>query len=102
MEIKIVSTKENPLLKRKEVGFTITQGPKEKTPQRLDAKRAVANAVQVKETVVYIKSMKTLTGTSITNGFANVYQTVEQAQIVEPDHIRKRNNPEKPKEEAKA
>jgi small subunit ribosomal protein S24e len=102
MEIKIVSTKENPLLKRKEVGFTITQGPKEKTPQRLDAKRAVANAVQVKETVVYIKSMRTLTGTSITNGFANVYQTVEQAQIVEPDHIRKRNNPEKPKEEAKA
>jgi ribosomal protein S24E len=102
MEIKIVSTKDNPLLKRKEVGFTITQGPKEKTPQRLDAKRAVANAVQVKETVVYIKSMKTLTGTSITNGFANVYQTVEQAQIVEPDHIRKRNNPEKPKEEAKA
>ncbi len=102
MEIKIVSTKENPLLKRKEVGFTITQGPKEKTPQRLDAKRAVANAVQVKESVVYIKRMRTLTGTSITNGFANVYQTDEQAQLVEPEHIKKRNNPEKPKEEAKA
>jgi len=102
MEIKIVSTKENPLLKRKEVGFTITQGPKEKTPKRLDAKRAVANEMQVKETVVYIKSMKTLTGTSITKGFANIYQNVEQAQIVEPEYIRKRNNPEKPKEEAKA
>lgn len=102
MEIKIVSTKDNPLLKRKEVGFTITQGPKEKTPKRLDAKRAVANAVQVKENLVYIKRMKTLTGTNITNGFANVYATVEQAQLVEPEHIRKRNNPEKPKEEAQA
>jgi len=57
--------------------------------------------MQVKETVVYIKSMKTLTGTSITKGFANIYQSVEQAQIVEPEYIRKRNNPEKPKEEAK-
>ncbi|MCL2172783.1 MAG: hypothetical protein FWB84_03965 [Candidatus Bathyarchaeota archaeon] len=100
MEIKIVSTKENPLLKRKEVGFTITQGQKEKTPNRLDAKRAVANAVQVKESVVYIKHMKTLTGTNITNGSANIYQSVEQAQVVEPEHLKKRNNPEKPKEEA--
>jgi len=100
MEIKIVSTKDNPLLKRKEVGFTITQGPKEKTPQRLDAKRAVANAVQVKESVVYIKSMETLTGTSITKGFANVYQSDEQAKKVEPEYIQKRNNPQKPKEEA--
>ncbi len=102
MEIKIVSIKENPLLKRKEVGFTITQGPKEKTPQRLDAKRAVANEMQVKETVVIIKRMRTLTGTSITNGFANIYQNVEQINLVEPEYIRKRNNPEKPKEEAKA
>jgi len=100
MEIKIVSTKENPLLKRKEVVFTITQGLKEKTPNRLDAKRAVANAVQVKESVIFIKSMETLTGTSITNGSANIYQSVEQAQVVEPVHIRKRNNPEEPKEEA--
>jgi len=99
MEIKIVSTKENPLLKRKEVGFTITQGPKEKTPNRLETKRAIANAVQVKEAVVYIKFMETLTGTNITNGVANVYQSVDQAQIVEPEYIRKRNNPEKPKEE---
>jgi small subunit ribosomal protein S24e len=100
MEIKIVSIKENPLLKRREVGFTITQGQKGKTPNRFEAKRAVANAVQVKESVVYIKHMETLTGTSITNGSANVYQSIEQAQVVEPEYIKKRNNPEKPKEEA--
>ncbi len=103
MEIKIVSTKENPLLKRKEVGFTITQGPKEKTPQRLEAKRAVANEAKVAEGVVFIKRMHTLTGTSITNGVANIYQNAEQAKLVEPEYIRKRNSPpEKPKEEATA
>lgn len=102
MEIKIVSTKENPLLKRKEVGFTIIQGPKEKTPQRIDAKRAVANEMQVADSVVFIKHMRTVTGTQTTKGFANIYQSVDQAKLVEPEHIRKRNNPEKPKEEAKA
>lgn len=103
MEIKIVSTKENPLLKRKEVCFTIMQGPKEKTPQRLDVKKALAVEMKVSDDVVFIKRMHTKTGTSITNGEANVYQNAQQAKIVEPDYIMKRNNPpEKPKEEATA
>ncbi len=103
MDIKIVSTKENPLLKRTEVGFTITQGPKEKTPQRLDVKRAVANQMQVSDSVVFVKRMRTATGTQITNGAANIYKSVDQAKLVEPEYIRKRNSPpEKPKEEATA
>jgi ribosomal protein S24E len=44
--------------------------------------------------------METLTGTNITNGVASVYQSVEQAQVVEPEYIRKRNNHETSKEEA--
>ena len=103
MEIKIVSTKENPLLKRKEVGFTIMQGPKEKTAQRLDVKKAVAIEMKVADEVVFIKRMRTKTGTHITNGEANVYQTSQQARLVEPEYIRKRNSsPEKLKEEATA
>ena len=39
MEVKIVSTKENPLLKRKEVGFRIEQSSPAKTPLRLDVSR---------------------------------------------------------------
>jgi len=103
MQIKIESTKNNPLLKRKEVGFTIIQGPKEKTPQRLDVKRAIAVEMQIGADVVFVKRMRTKTGTNITQGVANVYQNVGQAKLVEPDYIRKRNSPpEKPKEEAAA
>ena len=103
MQIKIESTKENPLLKRTEVGFTIIQGPKEKTPQRLEVKKAVAIALQTSDDVVFIKQMRTKTGTSTTMGVANIYKSVNQAKIVEPEYIRKRNSPpEKPKEEAKA
>ena len=103
MQVKIETTKDNPLLKRKEVEFTIVQGPKEKTPQRLEAKKAIAIELKVGDDVVFIKKMRTKTGTSITKGVANIYQSVGQAKIVEPNYIRKRNSPpEKPKEEATA
>ncbi|MDR0373988.1 MAG: 30S ribosomal protein S24e [Nitrososphaerota archaeon] len=103
MQIKIESTKENPLLKRTEVGFTIVSGPKEKTPPRLEVKKAVAVEMRIGVDVVYIKRMRTKTGTSITEGIANVYQSVAQAKLVEPEYIQKRNNPqEKPADEAVA
>jgi ribosomal protein S24E len=75
MQVKIDSTKNNALLKRKEVTFTIFSGPKEKTPKRLDAKKAVAAEMQLGDDVVFIKRMRTKTGTSITVGDANVYQS---------------------------
>jgi len=103
MLIKIDSTKNNPLLKRKEIGFTITQGPKEKTPQRKEVRKALSAEMKIGDEVVFIKKMHTKTGTSITQGVANVYQNGEQAALVEPEYIRKRNSlSEKPKEETTA
>jgi small subunit ribosomal protein S24e len=102
MEVKIVSEKENPLLKRKEVGFRIEQGPQGKTPQRLEVKKAIAAELKISEERVFVKRMRTMTGTSTAVGVANAYETVEQAKLVEPEYILKRNSPpEKPKEEAK-
>jgi small subunit ribosomal protein S24e len=102
MELKIISKKENPLLKRKEVKFTVvhTQG---KTPARLDIKRSLASELQVSDKLVFVKRMKTMTGTSIAVGEANAYESEAQAKIIEPAYIMKRNTPpEKPKEEANA
>ena len=101
MEIKIVSTKNNPLLKRKEIKFRIEHGPQAKTPARLDVRKALAIELKVGEEVVFVQEMRTLTGMSTATGSANVYEKAEQAKLVEPEHIMKRNNPpEKPKEEA--
>jgi small subunit ribosomal protein S24e len=99
MELKIISKKENPLLKRKEVQFTVlhTQG---KTPARLDVKRSVASELQASEKLVFIKKMKTMTGTNTTVGEATAYETEVQAKLIEPEYIMKRNSPsEKPKDE---
>ena len=102
MEVKIVSTKKNSLLKRKEVDFRVDQGLKGKTPTRLEVKKAIAAQLKMKEELVFIKKMKTMTGTNIAVGVANAYETLEQARFIEPEYIRKRNSPpEEPKEEEK-
>ena len=101
MEIQIVSAKENPLLKRKEVKFKIEHGPRGKTPGRLEVRKALAVELKIGEERVFVKEMQTKTGTGTTVGSANSYETAEQAKLVEPDYIVKRNIPEKPKEEAK-
>jgi small subunit ribosomal protein S24e len=101
MEVKIVSSKSNPLLKRKEVQFSIGHGPQSKTPARLDVRKALASELKLAEELIFIRDMRTLTGTGTTMGHANAYQTAAQAKVVEPEYIVKRNNPsEKPKEEA--
>ena len=101
MEVKIVSAKENPLLKRKEVNFRVEHGPKGKTPPRLEVKKAIAAELKISEELVFVEKMHTMTGTNTAVGVANAYETAEQAKLVEPEYIRKRNSPpEKPKEEA--
>jgi small subunit ribosomal protein S24e len=101
MDLQIISQKENPLLKRKEVRFTVVH-TKGKTPERLDVKRALASQLQVSDKVVFVKKMKTMTGTNTAIGEANAYESEAQAKLIEPAYIMKRNIPaEKPKEEAK-
>jgi small subunit ribosomal protein S24e len=99
MEVKIVSTKENPLLKRKEVDFRIEHDPKGKTPARLEVKTAIAAKLKINEEMVFVKKMQTMTGTNTAVGNATVYETVEQAKLVEPAYIIKRNIPPEERKE---
>jgi small subunit ribosomal protein S24e len=102
MEVKILSKKENPLLKRREVQFKVEHGPRGKTPGRLELKKSLAAELKVSEELVFVKKMRTMTGTNTTVGEANAYETAAQAKLIEPEYILKRNSPpEKPKEEAK-
>lgn len=101
MEIKIISQKENQLLKRKEVQFHV-EHKMGSTPPRLDVKRAVATALKSNVDLVFIKKFETKTGTNTAVGTANLYESIEQARLIEPEYIMKRNMPpQEPKEEAK-
>jgi len=102
MEVKIISQNENPLLKRKEIRFEVDHDKTGSTPPRLETRRAVANALKANVDLVFVKRFETKTGMHIAAGTANLYDSVEQAKLIEPEYIIKRNiPPEKPKEEAK-
>jgi len=99
MEIEIISEKENPLLKRKEVHFRVKHEQTGSTPPRLEVRKAIASTLKAKVDFVFVKKFKTETGKHIAVGLANVYDSTDQATLVEPEYIIKRNvPPEKPAE----
>jgi small subunit ribosomal protein S24e len=104
MEVKVVSEKQNPMLKRKEVSFQIDHGETGSTPTRVEVRKGVAAATKTNENLVFVKKFETKTGTLTAFGTANIYDTVEQAKLIEPEYIISRNIPEdkiKETEEAK-
>jgi len=102
MEVKIVSEKENPLLKRREVYFQVEHSQTGNTPPRLEVRKAVAAALKKDVDLVFVKKLETKTGMRTAVGVANVYDFIEQAKLIEPEYIIKRNLLlEKPKEEEK-
>ncbi|MDH7478183.1 MAG: 30S ribosomal protein S24e [Candidatus Bathyarchaeota archaeon] len=102
MNIKIISDKTNPLLKRREVEFQVEHTQTGSTPPRVEVRKALASALKADIDLVVIKKFETKTGTNAAVGIVNVYDSLEQLRLIEPEYIIKRNFPaEKPKEEEK-
>jgi len=102
MEAKIIIQKDNPLLKRKEIQFQVEHDKTGSTPSRQEIRKAVAAALKANIDLVFIKKFETRTGMHTAVGLANLYDSTEQAKLIEPQYIIKRNiPPEKPKEETK-
>ena len=100
MNIRIVTQKDNKLLKRREIIFEVEHEETGGTPPRLQVRKMLAPMLNADPQLVYVKKFETKTGTRIALGEANAYETVEQAKLIEPEYIIKRNSPsEKPKEE---
>jgi len=103
MEVKITRQQQNLLLKRKEVAFEVEHAQTRGTPERLEIRNKLAEMLKTKPELVYVKRVETKTGTMKATGEANAYETVEQAELIEPEYIITRNTPkEKPEEKAEA
>ncbi|MFQ5759065.1 MAG: 30S ribosomal protein S24e [Candidatus Bathyarchaeia archaeon] len=99
MKVKIASQGYNPLLKRKEVAFEVEHEETGGTPSRFEVRKRLASLLNEDLELVYVKRLETKTGTMVAVGEANVYGAIEQARLVEPEHIIARNAPpEKPEE----
>jgi len=99
MKVKIVSKGYNPLLKRKEITFEVEHTETRGTPPRFEVRKELATLLKTDLELVYIRKMETKTGTMTAAGEANAYDSIEQAKLVEPEHIMARNAPPKQPEE---
>lgn len=90
MKLELTSTKNNPILDRKELAFRIEEPS---TPGRADVRREIAVAMRTDVDKVYIRSLTPTSGTRVTTGVAHVYSDAAMALKVEPKYIVARNNP---------
>ena len=99
MKLKIISKEKNPLMKRKEVTFSIEHTQTGGTPTRIELRKKLATLLKTDLELVYVKQVETKTGTTVAIGEANAYDSIEYAKLMEPKHIIARNaTPEKSEE----
>jgi ribosomal protein S24E len=91
----ITSSKENPLIGRREIKFEIEQPS---TPTRAEVRRDIAVSMKTELEYVWIRKMETVTGTHRTVGLAHIYTDAEHALKVEPAHIVKKHQENKTEE----
>jgi len=90
MEIIIDSKKNNPLLSRTEVQFTIKHNG-ESTPNREIVRNELADKLNTKKENIIINNISSGFGTCKTTGYAKVYTSLKKIKGVERMHFLKRN-----------
>jgi ribosomal protein S24E len=88
LKLDLTSVRKNPLFNRQEVEFKVEQPV---TPTRSSVRIDLAVALRVELNQVYVREIKTLSGTHTSVGKAHIYDAPEQALIVEPKYIIERN-----------
>lgn len=91
MDLKIVKNKENNLLARREVEFSIRHDGAT-TPSRVQARQLLAGELGTKTENVVIAEMGSVYGMGATFGTARAYKSADAARANERVHFLKRNS----------
>jgi small subunit ribosomal protein S24e len=91
MEIEITEAKENLLLGRKEVTFTLRHDAEGASPSRAAARNALIKALKCSSSLLVIDQMRTEFGKRETVGYAKVYESEARLNEIEQKHIIERN-----------
>ncbi len=98
MDIIVKSVTANPLLKRKEVLFTLN--PDKGAPDRVEVRDKIAALHNAKFELTFVRKLGTRFGKTEIAGTAMIYDD-EEAAKVEPSYIKVRNVKKENREEAK-
>jgi small subunit ribosomal protein S24e len=90
MEIEIESKRNNPLLNRTEIYFTVKHEG-EGTPNREIIKSELAEKLNVKKESIIVSSLNSGFGIQQISGYAKVYTSDKKTRDYEPDYILIRN-----------
>ena len=90
MEIEIDSKKNNQLLNRTEIRFTIKH-PGEKTPNREIIRTELAEKLNAKKEEVIVNEIHATFGKQEVTGYAKVYTSPDKSKGLERNHILVRN-----------
>lgn len=88
LKTDLKTTRTNPLIGRKEIEFEIKV---QTTPSRAEVRRDIAVIMKADLDKVWVRQIKTKTGTNTTVGLVHVYDDAAKALQVEPEHIINRN-----------
>ena len=99
MKMEINEKKENVILKRTEVRFTIDHKG-ESTPSKGAVVDELAKKLDAKRDAIVLNNIDTVYGSGLSKGYAKVYVTKEDAQVIELEYILKRNGIQKPEYKA--
>ena len=102
MKVNIISKEQNPLLKRKEITFSVDHAENGGTPSRVEITEQLAILVKTKPELIFVKNMETKTGKMVAVGEANVYDSIEDGKLTEPKHVIARNAPPEKQKEPQA
>jgi len=102
MEIEIESKRNNPLLNRTEIYFTVKHGG-EGTPNREIIRSEIAEKLNVNKEKVIVNTVKSSFGSQEISGYAKIYPSLEKSKEIENNYILRRNKlvEEKEKKEKK-
>jgi small subunit ribosomal protein S24e len=90
MEITINEKIDNPLLNRTEIRFECTyQG--DATPKVLDVKNRLVATLNVDKNLLVVHNLKPSYGEGKANGYAKLYDSEENLNKIEMDHVVQKN-----------
>ena len=89
-DCEIVEERYNPLIKRREIVLSVFHGD-EGTPSRGFLRKALADLYKVDVNLVFIRTIKTEYGMSVSRVKAHIYETPDRARAFEPEYVIKRD-----------
>ncbi|MCO6040527.1 30S ribosomal protein S24e [Thermococcus alcaliphilus] len=90
MEIRVIETKENKLLGRKEIYFEVIHEG-EPTPSRKDVKGKLVAMLDLNPETTVIQYIRSYFGSRVSKGYAKAYESKERMLYIEPEYILRRD-----------